>query len=275
MKIAIQGVAGAFHEIAARRFFGNTVEVVPAMSFQALFSMTEAGKSCEGAVAAIENNLAGSILGNYKLLQQSSLKIVGEVFLPIDQHLMALPGVEIAQLQEVRSHPMALAQCTDFFKKHPHIRLVESEDTAASARLVAEQRNQYTGAIAGELAAELYGLEIIAPKIQDNAFNYTRFLALLPNVKNGFDEPAPNKTSIAFNVPHRPGALAAVLNQMATDGANLTKIQSVPIEGKLWEYHFFLDFTFQDANQNILILNNLKKITTSLQVLGTYCESSL
>lgn len=275
MKIAIQGVRGAFHETAAQQFFGQQVEVVPALSFPELFNLAEQGAHCDGAIAAIENNLAGSILGNYKLLQNSRLQIVGEVFLPIDQHLMALPGADVHTLQEVHSHPMALAQCADFFKQFPHIRLIEADDTAASAQRIAASGSRHIGAIAGELAAELYNLSIIARKIQDNPLNYTRFLALLPPENRRFSSIIPNKTSVCFIVPHQPGALSKVLAQMAEDGANLTKIQSVPIEGTLWEYRFFLDYTFDDQSSNDLILNHMQRNVTHLQILGSYRESTL
>lgn len=268
-KIVIQGIRGAFHEVAARTFFGSDIDVVPALSFRALFDIAEAGNQCDAAILAIENNLAGSILGNYKLLSSSHQRIVGEVFLPIRQNLMALPGVEIADLNEVRSHPMALAQCSDFFQQFPHIRLVESDDTAASAERVARRHTKHIGAIASELAADIYGLRILAGGIEDNPMNYTRFLALLPQNRAVFPENA-DKTSICFVTPHQPGALAKALNLMADLGANLTKIQSVPIEEKVWEYRFFLDYTFDRPEDNANILRQLDKLVSDLVVLGTY-----
>ena len=273
-KIVIQGIRGAFHEIAARAFFGPAIEVVPALSFHALFDMATAGKVCDAAIVAIENSLAGSILGNYKILSNSPLKIVGEVFLPIQQNLMALPGVQIADLHEVRSHPMALAQCAEFFKQYPHIRLVESDDTAASAERVARRHTKHIGAIAGALAADIYGLHILSQGIEDNPMNYTRFLALLPENIAVFPADA-NKTSICFVTPHQPGALNQALQLMAKHGANLTKIQSVPIEEKVWEYRFFLDYTFEQPAHNTTILEQLNQIVSNLQVLGTYKASIL
>ncbi len=273
-KVVIQGIRGAFHEVAARAFFGQEIEVVPALSFNALFDMAEAGKVCNTAIVAIENSLAGSILGNYKLLNNSNLKIVGEVFLPIQQNLMVLPGMTIADLNEVRSHPMALAQCAEFFKKHPHIRLVESDDTAASAERIARRHSKHIGAIAGALAAEIYGLDIIAHGIEDNPMNYTRFLALVPQNQENISQNA-NKSSISFVTPHQPGCLSKALTSMADNGANLTKIQSVPIEEKVWEYRFFLDYTFDKMEDNILIINQLQSIVTDLKILGTYQASTL
>lgn len=274
-KIAIQGIRGAFHEVAARRFFGDHIEVVPALSFRELFDITQGGKQCDGAVVAIENSLAGSILGNYKLLRNSNLAIVGEVFLPIGQHLLTMPGVTIDQLKEVRSHPMALAQCSEFFKQYPHIRLVEADDTAASAARVASRKMKHVGAIAGELAADIYGLQILAPNIEDNSLNYTRFLAVLPPDHQFVSATPADKCSICFVTKHQVGCLSSALTSMAQNGANLTKIQSLPVEGKVWEYRFFLDYIFTDEQSNQLILNNLKDIVTDLQVLGTYTASTL
>ena len=275
MKIAIQGIRGAFHEVAARRFFGDQIDVVPALSFGELFDITQAGHLCDGAMVAIENSLAGSILGNYRLLRNSRLNIIGEIFLPIGQHLLTMPGVTIDQLDEVRSHPMALAQCADFFKLHPHIRLVEADDTAASAKRVAQRKMKHVGAIAGTLAAEIYGLQILAHNIEDNPMNFTRFLAVLPeNTVHQLPE-QPNKSSICFVTRHEVGCLSDALTSMAANGANLTKIQSVPIEEKVWEYRFFLDYTFQTEKNNQFILNDLRNIVSDLQVLGTYTASTL
>ena len=275
MKIVIQGVRGAFHEIAARQFFGDDIEVVPALTFRELFDLASDGHSCNGAMLAIENNIAGSILGNYKLLRNSALQIIGEVFLPIDQHLLVMPGVQLEDLTEVRSHPMALAQCEQFFRQHPHIRLVESEDTAVSAQQIAQRKSKHIGAIASNLAARLYDLEILAPKIQDNQRNYTRFLALVPEGAQSQQIDLQNKTSVCFVTAHQPGSLSVVLNQLALDGANLTKIQSAPIEGKLWEYRFFVDYTFLSPGNNERILYHLNKLTSELRILGTYTASGL
>jgi prephenate dehydratase len=275
MKIAIQGIRGAFHEVAARQFFGDQIDVVPALSFRELFDITQAGERCDGAMVAIENSLAGSILGNYKLLRTSRLNIIGEIFLPIGQHLLTMPGVTIDQLDEVRSHPMALAQCTDFFKQHPHIRLVEADDTAASAERVARRKMKHVGAIAGALAAEIYGLQILAPHIEDNPMNYTRFLAVLPEETMHQQPEKTNKSSICFVTRHEIGCLSDALTSMSRNGANLTKIQSVPIEDKVWEYRFFLDYVFDGEQNNTLILSDLRSIVSDLQVLGTYTASTL
>lgn len=273
MKIIIQGIRGAFHEVAARQFFGASVEVVPALSFPELFQQAELGVTCDAAIVAIENSLAGSILGNYKLLKNSSLKIVGEVFLPIGQHLMALPGVELSDIEEVRSHPMALAQCEHFFRQNPHIRRVEADDTAASAERLARHRSKKIAAIASELAADIYGLNIIARNIEDDSSNSTRFLAIVPPAMEADYAQKPNKTSLCFVTPHKPGSLSYVLGVMAYHGANLTKIQSLPVEGELWKYRFFVDYIFENEEDNQMIIKNLSNNVSELQILGIYPAS--
>ncbi|GAB4496789.1 MAG: prephenate dehydratase [Saprospiraceae bacterium] len=269
-RIAIQGVPGAFHEIAARQFFGKNIEVVSALSFAELFEKTADSAQTDAAVVAIENSIAGSILGNYKLLVSSNLSVVGEVYLRIQQNLLALPGVSLTDLREVHSHPMALAQCTEFFKKWPRIRLVESEDTAESAAHIARHRAKHIGAIASTLAAERYGLAILAPAIETVPENYTRFLVLRRAGEAGIPQNA-NKASVCFTTAHEPGSLAKVLALLANAGANLTKIQSVPILGKPWEYQFFADFT---AAKPAEIVELLEEQTTDLQILGIYKEGN-
>ena len=271
LRITIQGVPGAFHEIAARQFFGADIDVVPALSFPELFEKSADPAQTDAAVLAIENSIAGSILGNYKLLLNSNLVVVGEVYLRIQQNLMALPGVALTDLREVHSHPMALAQCAEFFKAWPRIRLVESEDTAESAAHIARHRAKHIGAIASTLAAKRYGLNIVAPAIETVPENYTRFLAVC---RTGDAAPAPdaNKTSVCFTTNHQPGSLAAVLSLLANLGANLTKIQSVPILGKPWEYRFFADFMVYNPSELPSILQQLGKQTADLKVLGIYPE---
>ena len=269
-RIAIQGVRGAFHEIAARRFFGERIELVPALSFPILFEKTADAGQTDAAVLAIENSIAGSILGNYKLLENSDLVVVGEVYLRIQQNLLALPGVAIDQLREVHSHPMALAQCSEFFKKYPRIRLVESEDTAESAAHIVRHLAIHIGAIASTLAADIYGLNVLAPAIETVPENFTRFLAVRRRT-DAAPIPHADKASVCFSAGHQPGSLAQILTLLATEGANLTKIQSAPLLGRPWEYRFFADFTaFPDCIPEVLRLLDQK--TTDLQVLGVYRE---
>jgi prephenate dehydratase len=271
-KIVIQGVRGAFHEIAARQFFGEGIEVVPALSFSELFQHAANPQRSDAAVMAIENSIAGSILENYKLLKNSDLQVVGEVYLPIQQNLLALPGVVLSDIREVHSHPMALAQCNVFFKAYPKIRLVESEDTAESAARIVRHRAKHIAAIASTLAAEIYGLNILAPSIENVPENHTRFLALRRK-SDVTSVDAADKVSICFTTSHQPGSLAAVLGLLAHLQANLTKIQSVPLLGRPWEYQFFADFVAPAERVN-LVLEALSVQTSELQVLGIYQKST-
>lgn len=272
-KIVIQGVPGAFHEIAARQFFGRQIDVVPALSFPELFKIVASPAEADGAVLAIENSIAGSILGNYALLQNSQLAIIGEVYLPIRQNLLTIPGANLADLQEVYSHPMALAQCAEFFTRYPHIRLVASEDTAESASFVARNRNTAIGAIASERAAEIYGLDILAPAIETVPENYTRFLALQRRPEAA-PVPFADKVSLSFTLANEPGSLARILSLMAAENANLSKIQSVPLLGKPWEYQFYADFTCLPERIPIL-LKSLSTLAGDLQILGVYKSGSM
>lgn len=271
-RIAIQGVRGAFHEIAAREFFGESIEVIPALSFPILFEKTADPQQTDAAILAIENSIAGSILGNYKLLENSDLVVVGEVYLRIQQNLLALPSTQMDQLREVHSHPMALAQCSEFFKKYPRIRLVESEDTAESAARIVRHRAKHIGAIASTLAADIYGLTILAPAIETVPENFTRFLAIRRNTESAPVQHA-NKASVCFNTGHQPGSLAEILTLLASMGANLTKIQSMPLLGRPWEYRFFADFTALPESIEYII-ESLKEKTMDFQVLGVYQEGN-
>ncbi len=274
LRIAIQGVRGSFHEIAARQFFGRDVRIVPALSFPELFRKTADPAQADAAILAIENSIAGSILGNYKLLLHSDLQVVGEVHLPIRQNLLALPGVTLGDLREVHSHPMALAQCADFFQQHPRIRLVESDDTAESAARIARRRARHIGAIASALAAEYYGLNVLAPAIETVAENYTRFLAL-GRAGEFTADAAANKAAVCFTTTHQPGSLARALAVLAGEKANLTKIQSVPILGRPWEYRFFADFSVDAPGRIASVIDLLRPATTDLKVLGIYPENTL
>jgi prephenate dehydratase len=270
-RIVIQGVSGAFHEIAARKFYGENIDIVPALSFVELFEKNALPKVAEAAILAIENSIAGSILGNYNLLQKSDFTIIGEVTIPIQQDLMVLPGVPMSEIREIHSHPMALAQCSQFLKKYPNIRPVESEDTAESASRIARRHLKHTAAIGSSLAAKMYNLEIIAPAIEDNKENFTRFLAV-QRKKDATRIQFANKASVSFSTPHKPGSLSIILKMLADKNANLTKIQSVPLIGKPFEYLFFLDFTVQNTEILPEILKELNTITNELKILGTYAS---
>lgn len=269
LRVSIQGYAGAFHEVAARHCFQNQpLEIVPAHTFEDLVGMVEAQEEADIGLMAIENTLAGSIMRNYTLLQQSGLHITGEVFLRIKQNLMVLPGVRMEELREVHSHPMAIAQCREFFTHYPNIRLVETVDTALSAREVSENGWSHIGAIASTLAAEMYGLEIIAPGIETNKKNHTRFL-VLEKGRPKLDA-ALEKVSISFATDHEVGSLYKALAVMAAYNVNLTKIQSAPIIGHPWEYQFYVDFVVQGKVGHEQALDAIRPLTRNLQVHGVY-----
>ena len=271
LRVCIQGGAGAFHEIAAKQWFaGRALRIVPAVTFAEMVDKTEQQRDTDVAIMAIENTLAGAILFNYALIYNSRLHIVGEVFLRIKQNLLALPGQGIEDLREVHSHPMAIEQCREFFRQYPHIRLVETEDTALSARHVRERHLLHTGAIASSLAAEMYGLDILRESIETNKQNYTRFLILEP-MGYGLLPHDANKVSLCFAVDHTVGSLHKVLAVLAAYHANLTKIQSAPIVGKPWEYRFFLDFVMDGDDLTYeQAIDAIRPITHDLRVLGIY-----
>lgn len=269
LRVSIQGYAGAFHEVAARHCFQDQpLEIVPAHTFEDLVGMVEAQEEADIGLMAIENTLAGSIMRNYTLLQQSGLHITGEVFLRIKQNLMVLPGVRMEELREVHSHPMAIAQCREFFTRYPNIRLVETVDTALSAREVSENGWSHIGAIASTLAAEMYGLEIIAPGIETNKKNHTRFLVLEKGQPKL--DAALEKVSISFATDHEVGSLYKALAVMAAYNVNLTKIQSAPIIGHPWEYQFYVDFVVQGKVGHEQALDAIRPLTRNLQVHGVY-----
>lgn len=269
LRVSIQGYAGAFHEVAARHCFQNqALEIVPAHTFDDLVKMVEAQEQADVGLMAIENTLAGSIMHNYTLLQQSGLHITGEVFLRIKQNLMALPGVRIEALREVHSHPMAIAQCREFFAQHPQIRLIETADTAYSARQIRDNGWSHVGAIASTLAAEMYGLDILAASIETNKKNHTRFLVL----EKGEAQlnTTLEKVSLSFATGHEVGSLYKVLAVLAAYNVNLTKIQSAPIIGHPWEYQFYIDFVVQGKVGHQQAIDAIRPLTHNLQVHGAY-----
>lgn len=267
MKIAIQGEKGCFHEMAARQFFCyDDIEIVPCSTFDMTLNAVKEGKA-DLAMMAIENARSGSILYNYSLIRESGLKMLGEHNLRIRQNLMALPGQSIKDIKQIRSHPIALAQCMTFLNQYPDITLVETDDTASSARLIAEHHLKKIAAIASSKAAEIYGLEIIADGIETYKKNYTRFL-VVGNRDQG--NTIGNKVSICFATGHRPGSLAAVLVKLAEMNINLTKIQSVPRLNGEWEYMFYLDLELPDNTNIGLIESVLEEYTSNLEILGIY-----
>lgn len=267
MKIAIQGVHGCFHEQAARLYYGDNIEVLECLSFEDLFTSLKR-EEASGAVMAIENTVAGGLLPNYSLLRKFGQKIKGEVFLRIQQNLMAMPGQRIEDIAEVHSHYMAIAQTRDFFKPYPHIRLVESEDTAKSAADIAAGRQMGAGAIASTLAAELFGLEILREGIETHKQNFTRFLILDDHIE--VNEEDIDKSSICFTLPHKTGRLSQVLSIFSFYDLNLTKIQSLPIPGKEWQYFFYVDLKFDDYERYREAMNAVSPLVEDITVMGEY-----
>jgi prephenate dehydratase len=267
--IAIQGGYGAFHEIAAHHYFENEeIEILPRNTFRDMVSSLKNRKSDFG-IMAIENSLAGSIIPNYNLIINTRMHIIGEIYLRINQNLVAMPGVTIGELKEVYSHPMAILQCQDFFDQHPDIRLIESMDTAMSAEEIAVKKLMDTGAISSRLAADKYGLSILAESIETNKMNYTRFLIL---AENGCTIPPEevNKASIHFTVAHKFGSLSKILSILSYYEINLAKIQSMPIPGKDWEYMFYVDVEINDYHMYKKSLDAISPFTPSLGILGEY-----
>jgi prephenate dehydratase len=269
-KVAIQGGAGAFHEIAALHYFGSeNIEIIPTDTFRDLFSSLKK-RHADYGIMAIENMVAGSILPNYNLLRESNMKIIGEIYLRIVQNLVALPGQTIDQIIEVYSHPMAILQCQTFFEEYPHIRLIESIDTALSAKEISEKQQKGIGAISSAQAAEKYGLEIMYSNIESNQMNYTRFLILADKEEQvDFEEPV-NKSSMHFALAHEIGSLAKILSIFSFFNINLTKIQSLPIVGKEWEYLFYVDVEFSDYKIYQQALDSVRPFTSALGILGEY-----
>jgi len=271
MRISIQGDKGSFHEVAARIYFnGSSPEIVPCTTFdQTLMAVIEGNSDI--AVMAIENARSGSILYNYNLLRESGMKILGEINLRIRQNLMALPGQNIIAIREIRSHPIALSQCMSYLNHLRGVTLVESDDTAGSARFIKENNLKGVATIASAAAAEIYGLEILADGIETYKQNYTRFLVLVQENQANTDG---NKISICFSTGHKPGSLAAVLVRLAELEINLSKIQSVPRLNGDWEYMFYLDLELKPDHDIALIRNVLENYTTNLEILGIYnkCE---
>ena len=267
-KVSIQGYEGSFHQAAAQRFFGKTIEVIPCATFREVVKIAADKKQSDGAVMAIENSIAGSILPNYTLLQSSKLVIVGEVYLGIKQNLLVNPGVKLEDIKEVYSHQMALLQCMEYLEKY-NWKLIETEDTALSAKHIHQHKNKHAAAIASKLAAELYHLNVIAPGIQTMKNNYTRFL-MLQRV-GAFDvlENA-NKASVNFHTDHSRGSLAKVLTSIAAAGINLSKLQSFPIPGSNFKYSFHADMEFETLEVFEKTIEKMKGLTESLRIYGVY-----
>lgn len=267
MKVAIQGVAGAFHDEAARKFFNDKIELAECSTFRQLCEGVDCG-AVDFGIMAIENTIAGSLLQNYAYLDEFKLKIIGEVYLRIRMNLMALPGVGLEEVKFVFSHPIALRQCGEYLDTLPRdVKIIEADDTAESAKRIAEERLTNSAAVAGEAAARMYGLEIIREGIETIKQNYTRFIVLAKHAA-GID--ACNKASLSFEVRHTTGSLAETLMIFSRNSVNLTKIQSVPILGKPYRYSFHVDVEWQKYEDYLAALSEVLRSVSGLSVYGEY-----
>jgi prephenate dehydratase len=267
LRIAFQGEPGAFSEEAAVRLLGDEIELVPRKSFESLFAAIGEG-AADFALAPIENSLVGSIHSTYDLLLESTLHISSEVVIPIEHHLIGCAGASFEQIETVESHPVALAQCLRFFAAHPHIRRIATEDTAGSVREVVAARDPTRASIAGKRAASFYGGTILRERLEDHSENYTRFVLLTPStlVSEGAD-----KLSLVLRLPHRPGTLYQALAPFAERDIDLLKIETRPIRGRPWEYHFYLDLrtSLEDAPATEA-LAELRQLASEVRLLGCY-----
>ncbi|KIA98675.1 prephenate dehydratase [Flavobacterium sp. KMS] len=267
-KIAIQGIKGSFHHQVVNEYFSENVDIDECLSFEELIDSVLSGKS-DQAVMAIENSIAGPIIPNYALIDKNNLHIIGEHYLNISQNLMALKGQKVEDITEVHSHPMALLQCMDFLKKYPNIKLVEDKDTAETARRIQEKQLKGIAAIASKAASVMYDLEILAPEIQTIKNNMTRFVII--KKENSFLPTTEiNRASIKFELNHKRGSLAAVLNVMSDCKLNLTKIQSLPKIETPWKYSFFVDVTFEDYEDYAKAKRLTEIMAEYFKVLGEY-----
>ncbi|MFD2099382.1 prephenate dehydratase [Flagellimonas iocasae] len=273
LKIAIQGIKGSNHHQVASDFFGEDIELLECLSFDAIIDHLLTGTADKG-IMAIENSIAGSIIPNYNLVYHNKIHIIGEHYLSIHHNLMALPGTTLEDIKEVHSHPMALLQCKEFFKGYPDIKLVESMDTAETAKRIKEGKLANIGAIAPKMAADLYDLNIIAPEIQTIKNNATRFI-ILKKQNKVLPKEEINKASLRFITDHKRGSLATVLNVMSDCNLNLTKIQSLPVIETPWKYAFFVDVTFDDYEHFSKAKALLEIMSEDFTVLGEYKNALL
>ena len=271
--VAIQGVKGSFHHIVSQQYFENGIEAKECLSFdKVVSSLIE--KECDAAIMAIENSIAGSIIPNHALIDNHHLHIVGEKYLDIQHNLMALPGQSIQDIKEVYSHPMALLQCKEFFKKHPNIKLVEDKDTAEVAERIQKNNLKHIGAIASDLAAEIFELEILEPSIQTIRHNETRFV-IVKRENHEHPESELNKASLKLALCDYFSGMATILNVMSDCKLNLTKIQSIPIIETPWKYAFFVDVTFEAYDDYAKAKAIMKIMAQGFKVLGEYKNAKL
>ena len=272
LKIAIQGIAASFHEVAAISYFNHaSIQTVECLNFNLLCQKLESGEA-DFAVMAIENSIAGSILPNYFLLQQFHFSIVGELYLPIHMHLLGLPGTKLKDLKTIESHPMAIRQCSEFLYSLNGVDIRESDDTALSAKKVSQQKSKSVAAIANERAAKLFGLEIIEKRIESHKKNFTRFLILS---RRTAPPKGSNKASLSFEVAHAVGSLAEVLMTFKMNKLNLTKIQSIPIIGKPNEYSIHIDVEWKSYGSFHAAVREVLHQVRNLNILGEYKKGKI
>ncbi len=272
-KLVVQGYPGSFHDVVARKYFGNNhIDLIPASSFSELAHILDEDQSIHYGVMAIENSIAGSILQNYKYLREHNFWICGEAYLRISHQLMCLPGQTFEEIQAAESHPMAIYQCREFFKKNRQIILRESTDTALSAKRIAEGQLTGVAAIGSELAAELYGLEIVAADIETSKVNYTRFVVISRQAEYSSLGNA-NKASIYLRVPHKEGSLLKVLQAIADHKINISKLQSFPVLGLFNTYYFHLDLEFDEISRYESCIADVKQVSSNFEELGVYTKA--
>ena len=271
LRVAIQGIATSFHEVAALTHFDRPIDTIECLSFHAVCETLKTDRA-DFAVMAIENSIAGSILPNYFLLQEYHFSIVGELYLPIHLHLLALPGVKMKDIRSIESHPMAIRQCSEFLHRLEGVEIRESDDTALSAKKIRDKKLSDTAAIANEQAAKKFGLKIVEKGIETHKKNFTRFLVLTKTNTNGIDS---NKASLSFEVANEAGSLANVLLSFKENNINLTKIQSIPIIGKPREYSIHVDVEWKKRKSYDEALRQVLRQTRNLNVLGEYKKSEM
>lgn len=268
-RVAIQGIRASFHEEAAFKFFGTDIQTIECNSFKETCEKLK-NKQADYVVMAIENSIAGSLLPNYSLLREYNFPIIGEVYLPIQLHLLALPGVKFEDVKYVTSHPIAIRQCSDFFDEFPHLQVIESSDTAACAKKIREENLTDTVAIANQLAAKLYDLEVMERRIESNKKNFTRFLIL---TDRSTENKEANKASLSFQVGNTVGSLATVLNILAEHQVNMSKIQSMPVLGKRNEYNFYVDIEWKKQEDYDAAIRKMLKHTVNFTIMGEYLRN--
>jgi prephenate dehydratase len=265
-KVAIQGIKASFHDEAATKYFGPSVEIIECPSFKDSCEVLNNNES-DFAVMAIENSVAGSLLSNYSLLQEYDFSIVGEVTLPIKMYLLALPGVKLADIKYIQSHPIAIRQCNDFLNDHPEILILEKNDTSACAKEIRDKGLKDTAAIASLAAAKLFDLEVLESRVESNKKNFTRFLVLSAHK---MEVVGANKASLVFQVKNEIGSLAKVLEILALNNIDLSKIQSIPVLGKPDRYNFYIDIHWKNMEDYQEAIPQFLPYTSNLTIMGLY-----